>query len=123
VIVCLQPLRWWWVSLRVLSEDKSSFGKTRLPVRMGLTETRSRHPFFRLKSSLYAQLMLQESWRDDVKEETREAIKRSGGGLSEITLDELSESLIKTGTAAVPDSVREDLLGKIRQACASQEMR
>jgi hypothetical protein len=60
--------------------------------------------------------MLQESWRDEMKEKTREAVQRSGG-ISEITLDELGEKLVKHGKHSVPPSIKADLKAKIRQKC------
>lgn len=71
---------------------------------------------FRLKSRLYAQLMLQESWREDMKEKTREAVKRSGGP-SEITMDELTKALITCGSTRVPSQIESDTKKKIRSVC------
>ena len=69
---------------------------------------------YRWKLSLYAQLMLQESWRDDLKDQTREAVQTSGG-ISEITLDELGETLVNYGKQSIPHSIQADLKAKIRQ--------
>lgn len=64
--------------------------------------------------------MLDDTWREGiVKDQTRETVKQSGGRISEITLDELSDTLIQKGVVAVPESVRDDLLSRIRHACAS----
>jgi Transcription factor e(y)2 len=71
----------------------------------------------RLKNSLHAQLMMKDSWRDEMKEQTREAVKRSGGRISELTLDELSERLIRAGTESVPETIQQDLKAEIRQSC------
>jgi hypothetical protein len=71
---------------------------------------------FRLKSTLYAHLILQDSWRDEMKEKTREAVKQSGGA-SEITMDELTQTLIPCGSTRISSHVEADLKKKIRRIC------
>lgn len=70
----------------------------------------------RLKAVLYAQVMLQRSFKDSMQEQTREAVQRSGG-ISEITLDELARKLVKHGKQSVAPSIEADLKSKIRQKC------
>lgn len=65
---------------------------------------------------LYAQLMMNESWREEMKDRSKEALQRSGG-LSEITLDELVGKLLPHGKAGVPASIQTDCTARIRQAC------
>ena len=65
---------------------------------------------------LYAQLMMNESWREEMKDRSREALQRSGG-VSEITLDELVGKLLPLGKAGVPASIQTDCMARIRQAC------
>ena len=60
--------------------------------------------------------MLQGSWRDAVMKQTREAVQRSGG-VAEITLDELSEALVKFGKHNVPSSIEKDLKTEIKSQC------
>jgi hypothetical protein len=60
--------------------------------------------------------MLQESWRDEMKERTREALQTSGG-IAEITLDELVQNLVQNGKGSVPSAVEMDLKAKIRRSC------
>jgi hypothetical protein len=60
--------------------------------------------------------MLQDSWRDEMKERTRDAVQQSGG-MSEITLDEMSEKLVHRGKTIIPATIEADLKNKIRQAC------
>ena len=68
-----------------------------------------------------------ESWRDEIiKQRTREAIQRSNGGtdsIEEITLDELSETIVKHGVPSIPNSIREECSSKIRKACRSYDQR
>jgi hypothetical protein len=71
---------------------------------------------FRLRSTLYAQLMLQDSWRDEMKEKTREAVKQSGGA-SEITMDELTQALIPCGSSRISPHVEADMKKRIRRIC------
>ena len=60
--------------------------------------------------------MLQGSWRDAIMKQTRETVQRSGG-ISEITLDELSEVLVKFGKNNVPASIEKDLKAEIKSRC------
>ena len=70
-----------------------------------------------MKTWLYAQLMVKESWRENIDEKTREAVQRSGG-ISELTLDELSNNLVRYGKSesAIPKTVETNLKGMIREA-------
>jgi hypothetical protein len=64
--------------------------------------------------------MLDDTWRDSIiKEQTKDAVKQSGGHISEITLDELSDTYIQGGVRTIPDTIHIDLITKIQQACAS----
>ena len=67
-----------------------------------------------------------DGWRDEIKERTREAIQQSNGGtdsIEEITLDELSETIVKHGVAAIPSSIQEEYSSKIRKAYRSYDQR
>jgi len=75
--------------------------------------------FDRLKKSAYALLML-HGWKDEIKQRTRQAIQRSNGGtdnIEEITLDELSETIVRHDVHSVPLSIKSEFSLKIRQAC------
>lgn len=80
----------------------------------------------RLKKSAYAQLILHadgDAWREEIKERTREAVHKSNGGtdsIEEITLDELSSTIIKHGMKRIPPSIEEDMMSRIRQAYHSK---
>jgi hypothetical protein len=60
--------------------------------------------------------MMNESWREEMKDRSREALQRSGG-VSEITLDEMVGKLLPHGKAGVPASIQTDCMARIRQAC------
>jgi hypothetical protein len=60
--------------------------------------------------------MMNETWREEMKERSREALQRSGG-ISEITLDELVGKLVPHGKTGVPASIKTDCMARIRQAC------
>ncbi|MGK3743966.1 MAG: hypothetical protein ACI90V_010825 [Bacillariaceae sp.] len=76
----------------------------------------------RLKKSAYARLML-NGWRDEIKQHTREALHLSNGGtdsIDEITLDELSATIVNHSLGASSSSVitiKEEFSLKIRQSC------
>mmetsp|Transcript_41379 Transcript_41379/g.46206 ORF Transcript_41379/g.46206 Transcript_41379/m.46206 type:complete len:119 (+) Transcript_41379:37-393(+) len=75
--------------------------------------------FDRLKKSAYALLML-HGWKEEIQKGTRQAIQRSNGGtdsIEEITLDELSETIVKHDVHSVPLSIKNEFSLKIRQAC------
>jgi hypothetical protein len=73
-----------------------------------------------LKKSAYARLML-NGWRDEIKQHTREALNRSNGGtdsIDEITLDELSATIVDNSVGSVPVlSIKDEFSFKIRQSC------
>ena len=73
----------------------------------------------RLTSRLYAELMVQESWKDEMRAKTREAIQRSGG-ISELTLDELVLQLTKYGYSSMTDELEADTKNQIRRLCYSE---
>mmetsp|Transcript_11974 Transcript_11974/g.34312 ORF Transcript_11974/g.34312 Transcript_11974/m.34312 type:complete len:123 (+) Transcript_11974:126-494(+) len=117
--------------MRELKEKKS--------VKLTQNETKDRNhvlkmlhesgDFDRLKNSAYAQLMLHpdgDAWREEVKQRTRDAIQQSNGGtdsIEEITLDELSETIVKHGVEIMPRSIQEDIMSRIRQAYRSRDQR
>ena len=60
--------------------------------------------------------MLQESWRDEMKETTRLAVKESGG-ISAFTMDELVAKLFPAAQSNVPTSVELEMKKEIKEAC------
>jgi hypothetical protein len=60
--------------------------------------------------------MLQESWKEDMQQLTREAVQQSGG-VSEITLDELSQKLVQGGSQKMPDFIQKEVKSQLRRAC------
>ena len=62
------------------------------------------------------------SWRDEIIQRTREAIQRSNDMAIQqlsngITLDELSETIVKNGVPSVPIPIKEEVCIKIRKSC------
>ena len=82
-------------------------------------------PCKRIQSNLYAQLMLNEKWgasmQHKVKEVVRNVVLQQGGGISEITLDELVENLSVQSNSNVPKSIKEDTMEQIKAACELEE--
>ena len=72
----------------------------------------------RLKEELYARLLLEETWREEMKEGTQEAVKQSGG-IAEVTLDEMVAKLRPIAKAHTPASIESMLKTKVR-ACVDK---
>jgi hypothetical protein len=66
---------------------------------------------------MYAQLMMQRSWREELNDKTRKAVQQSGGA-SEITLDELALAMRK---AKVPQHLQANFKAEIRRSINSNK--
>eukprot|EP00534_Pseudo-nitzschia_fraudulenta_P003245 CAMPEP_0201117524 /NCGR_PEP_ID=MMETSP0850-20130426/1489_1 /ASSEMBLY_ACC=CAM_ASM_000622 /TAXON_ID=183588 /ORGANISM="Pseudo-nitzschia fraudulenta, Strain WWA7" /LENGTH=119 /DNA_ID=CAMNT_0047381901 /DNA_START=99 /DNA_END=458 /DNA_ORIENTATION=- len=113
--------------------------ETRKPGKLTKSETKKRNEmlkqmhesgdFVRLKKAAYARLMVHpegDAWRKEILYRTREAVERSNGGtdsIEEITLDELSDTIVRHGVGGIPASVRGESLSGVRKACRSHELR
>ncbi|RNA01387.1 transcription and mRNA export factor ENY2 isoform X2 [Brachionus plicatilis] len=71
----------------------------------------------RLKEALQ-QKLIDCGWRDQVKAHCKEVVKQKG--LDNITVEDLVLEMVPKGRALVPDSVKKELLMKIRHFLASQ---
>ncbi|KXZ52781.1 hypothetical protein GPECTOR_8g17 [Gonium pectorale] len=67
-----------------------------------------------LKQLLTARLT-ECGWRDDIKQRCREYVARSGS-LQSVTTEEIVRAVRPAGRAAVPDSVKAELLAEIKKA-------
>eukprot|EP00934_Nitzschia_sp_Nitz4_P004525 Nitzschia sp. Nitz4//scaffold11_size288233//13116//13524//NITZ4_000726-RA/size288233-snap-gene-0.38-mRNA-1//-1//CDS//3329533930//4515//frame0 len=70
----------------------------------------------RLRTSMYAQLLLQEPWQEEMKEATRTAVK-SSGGIPSVTVDELANRIAQPCHASIPATLEEDIKRQIKQIC------
>mmetsp|Transcript_4811 Transcript_4811/g.8459 ORF Transcript_4811/g.8459 Transcript_4811/m.8459 type:complete len:156 (-) Transcript_4811:43-510(-) len=66
----------------------------------------------RIKQALRVKLS-ECGWQDEMKDISKETI-RSRGGVSKITVDELVSELLPRARASVPENVKSDLLGNVR---------
>jgi len=57
-------------------------------------------------------------WRDQLKAHAKEVVKQKG--LEQVTVEELVQEITPKGRALVPDSVKIELLQRIRNFLASQ---
>jgi Transcription factor e(y)2 len=53
-------------------------------------------------------------WWEEMRLRARETVKSKDGGVLEVSLDELSAELIKTGKEAVPDEIRRCMMEKLQ---------
>ncbi|OQS05573.1 enhancer of yellow 2-like [Thraustotheca clavata] len=65
----------------------------------------------RLKE-LLRQKLVECGWRDEMRSYCKELIKSKG--IDEITVEDLVEEITPKGRAAVPDSIKADMLERIR---------
>jgi hypothetical protein len=80
-------------------------------------------PFKRVLSlqyRLYALVMSNGAWREEIMEKMTETVQQSGG-LSEVTLDELVGQIVPHGKACAPASVQNDITNRIKHAVAILE--
>mmetsp|Transcript_92457 Transcript_92457/g.266975 ORF Transcript_92457/g.266975 Transcript_92457/m.266975 type:complete len:105 (+) Transcript_92457:104-418(+) len=69
-----------------------------------------------LRQTLYARLILEDAWRDEMKESTRVAVNQAGG-ISEITMDELVHKLLPVAKRNLPGGMQSEMMQKIKNAC------
>lgn len=72
----------------------------------------------KLKELLRSRL-IECGWRDQVKLHTKEMVKQRG--LERVQLEELVKDITPKGRALVPDSVKKELLAKIKDFLATQQ--
>mmetsp|Transcript_52473 Transcript_52473/g.122762 ORF Transcript_52473/g.122762 Transcript_52473/m.122762 type:complete len:102 (+) Transcript_52473:34-339(+) len=70
----------------------------------------------RLKEMLRKKL-IESGWRDELKEYAKEVIKNKG--LEQISVEDLVAEITPRGRAMVPDSLKAELLQRIRKFLAS----
>ena len=54
-------------------------------------------------------------WRDDLKDVAKDAV-RDSGGITQVTLDQISAAVVQHGYDTVPLSIRDQVMQQIRQA-------
>ena len=86
----------------------------RASINAKLIETGERE---RLKE-LLQQKLIECGWRDQVKSYCKDVVKQKG--LDNITVEDLVLEMVPKGRALVPDSVKKELLQRIRTFLASQ---
>jgi hypothetical protein len=68
-----------------------------------------------LQYRLYALVMSNGAWREEIMEKMTETVQQSGG-ISEVTLDELVGQIVPHGKACTPASVRNDITSRVKHA-------
>ena len=63
--------------------------------------------------------LIECGWRDEMKEISKEIIRRKGG-ISEITLEELALELRKRGKSVVPDELKISIINQLRVLAADK---
>ncbi|KAL8566328.1 Transcription and mRNA export factor eny2 [Nucella lapillus] len=86
----------------------------RATINQKLVETGERE---RLKELLRTRL-IECGWRDQLKSQCKEIVQNKG--LEHITVDDLVAEITPKGRALVPDSVKKELLQRIRTFLAEQ---
>ncbi|XP_060568179.1 transcription and mRNA export factor ENY2 [Ruditapes philippinarum] len=86
----------------------------RATINQKLVETGERE---RLKELLRTRLV-ECGWRDQLKQYCKEVVKQKG--LEHITVDDLVAEITPKGRALVPDTVKKELLQRIRTFLAQQ---
>ena len=95
-------------------DKKSRDEQMRASINQQLVETGERE---KLKELL--RLRLAEcGWRDQLKQQCKDIIKKKG--LEHVTLDDLVQEITPQARQLVPDSVKKELLHKIRTFLAKQ---
>uniref|UniRef100_A0A3Q4BQJ2 Transcription and mRNA export factor ENY2 n=1 Tax=Mola mola TaxID=94237 RepID=A0A3Q4BQJ2_MOLML len=92
----------------IISKTMSKDSRMRAAINQKLTEVGERE---RLKELLRAKLT-ECGWRDQMKAHCKEVIKEKG--LEHITVEDLVVEITPKGRALVPDSVKKELLHRIR---------
>ena len=69
----------------------------------------------RIKTYFLAKLILQDTWREEMKQSTSLAVKQSGG-ISGLTMDALVHQLLATAKNAIPSSIESDMKREIKEA-------
>ncbi|XP_078687932.1 transcription and mRNA export factor ENY2 [Branchiostoma floridae x Branchiostoma belcheri] len=95
-------------------ERRIKDAQMRATINQKLVETGERE---RLKEVLRTKL-IECGWRDQLKAHCKDVVKQKG--LEHITVDELVAEITPKGRALVPDSVKKELLQRIRHFLAQQ---
>ncbi|XP_077982560.1 transcription and mRNA export factor ENY2 [Glandiceps talaboti] len=95
-------------------ERKVRDAQMRATINQKLVETGEKE---RLKELLRTKL-IECGWRDQLKAYCKEVVRQKG--LEHITVDDLVAEITPKGRALVPDSVKKDLLQRIRTFLAQQ---
>jgi len=91
--------------------------QTRQALTKKLTETGEKD---KLKQFIRDRLS-QSGWRDDLKQYTIEYIKNKG--LDKITVDEIVSEIAPRGRAMVPESLKSELLTRIKEFSEREDLR
>ncbi|CAF0924569.1 unnamed protein product [Didymodactylos carnosus] len=62
---------------------------------------------------LLRQRLIEYGWRDQMKSYCKEIVKQKG--LENITVDELVQEITPKGRALVPDTIKKEMLARLRQ--------
>lgn len=102
------------VLIQSLHDRKIKDAQMRATINQKLVETGERE---RLKELLRTRLV-ECGWRDQLKQYCKEVVKQKG--LEHITVDDLVAEITPKGRALVPDTVKKELLQRIRTFLAQQ---
>ncbi|XP_052781374.1 transcription and mRNA export factor ENY2 [Mya arenaria] len=97
-----------------LHDRKVKDAQMRATINSKLVETGERE---RLKELLRTRLV-ECGWRDQLKQHCKEVVRQKG--LEHITVDDLVAEITPKGRALVPDTVKKELLQRIRTFLAQQ---
>lgn len=97
------------------TDRKVKDAQMKTAINQKLTETGERE---RLKELLRTRL-IECGWQDQLKAQCKEIVKDRG--LENVTVDELVQELTPKGRSSVPDSVKRELLQRIRTFLAQQQ--
>ena len=98
----------WAVGNSAQAERKIKDAQVRATINQKLVETGEKE---KLKDLLRTRLV-ECGWREDLKAHCKEVIKSKG--LNHITVEELVKEITPRGRATVPDTVKAELLNRIR---------
>lgn len=79
----------------------------------------SKSGIFELQILFLRSRLIECGWRDQLKLEAKEIVKEKG--LERVKLDDLVREITPKGRASVPDSVKRELLAKIKDFLAQQQ--
>nr|XP_039255592.1 transcription and mRNA export factor ENY2-like [Styela clava] len=96
------------------TDKKSRDSQMRAAINQQLVETGERE---KLKELLRMRLT-ECGWRDDLKQHCKEILRERG--LENVTVDDLVREITPKGRQTVPDSVKKELLHRIRLFLAQQ---